>query len=420
MLTGSLHVTTRQNVSAIESLFEKSRLNGHANMLKVVTGASNDEDCRLVHKVGSNLKSSFDSESNEHYIGICLGASGSLGRILNRKFTPVTHPLMATAAPGQLSAKELMEKRVELKLLQPKQFYLFGTPIQHSLSPAIHNAAYTTLLLPHKYSLLESDNIQYYVENILRNKEFGGASVTIPHKESIMPFLDEICGAAVNIGAVNTIAVTANDDDKSSGLPKLVGYNTDWIGIQRPILRRLRQRDPSKEWKSGLFASANIKADHQHKGIGLVIGAGGTAKAACYAVLDLGLKLYIVNRNADKGRHLAETFGGVFVDDLYAIASDALLDPKDIQVVISTVPLQANLTLPSVILECNKPVVLDAVYKPAITPLIAQAMQHNCLFVQGATMLLEQAIEQFQIWNKRRAPIDVMEQAVFSGVEKLN
>lgn len=95
------------------------------------------------------------------------------------------------------------------------------------------------------------------------------------------------------------------------------------------------------------------------------------------------------------------------------------LDGKHIKVVISTVPGQANITLPSNILE-YKPIVLDVVYKPSRTSLLQQAIDMNCPIVQGATMLLEQGIEQFELWNRRRAPRDEMEKAVFDGIEKLS
>jgi pentafunctional AROM polypeptide len=176
---------------------------------------------------------------------------------------------MATAAPGQLSAQQLMDARVKSGLAQGKNFYLFGTPIQHSLSPAMHNGAYGALLLPHKYSLSEQDSVDKYRE-VLADKSFGGASVTIPYKESIIPLIDDVRGAARKIGAVNTIVIEGGEK---------VGYNTDWLGIKRPVLRQLRKR--------GVPFS---KTERGTKSIGLVIGAGGTAKAACYAVKDLGTR----------------------------------------------------------------------------------------------------------------------------------
>jgi len=308
---------------------------------------------------------------------------------------------MATAAPGQLTAQQLMDIRLNDKLISPKQFYLFGTPISKSLSPAMHNAAYTALLLPHQYNLAESADVASY-ENIIKGKNFGGASVTIPHKETIIPFLDEIVGAAKDIGAVNTIVpVQLSENGKSER--KLVGYNTDWLGILRPISRKLSRR--GIPWR-------------ESSGLGIVIGAGGTARAACYAVQQLGLKLVVVNRSPDKGLEIAQKFGGVFVKDLSTEnLRSAGLDEYSIHAIISTVPAAANYTAPNDLLRAFKPVILDVVYSPVRTGLIQQALDLNCPCVQGATMLFEQAMEQFELWNKRRAPRDVMGKAVYNGIE---
>lgn len=180
-LLGSLHVTVPQTRQEIDNLFVQCDLNGHADMLKVVTGAENDDDCRRVHEAGTALA--------KPYIGVCLGAKGSMSRVLNTRFTPVTHPLMASAAPGQLSAKQLMDLRQEMNLIAPKQFYLFGHPIQQSMSPAMHNAAYARLLLPHHYSLNEQTEVAAYTSLLNGDESFGGASVTIPHKVSHLSFL---------------------------------------------------------------------------------------------------------------------------------------------------------------------------------------------------------------------------------------
>ena len=107
------------------------------------------------------------------------------------------------------------------------------------------------------------------------------------------------------------------------------------------------------------------------------------------------------------------------------MSSAELADPAfvggwgKLQVVISTIPGQAAFTLPPGVLEPNCPVVLDAVYKPARTALLEQALGAGCYVVQGASMLLEQGLEQFQLWNQRRAPRQEMQAAVFNGVEKV-
>lgn len=98
-------------------------------------------------------------------------------------------------------------------------------------------------------------------------------------------------------------------------------------------------------------------------------------------------------------------------------------DDQDLAVVISTLPAHVNFQLPTKLLRSNPnslPVVLDVVYKPAMTSLLKQASANNCLFVQGATMLLEQGIEQFQLWNQRCAPRFEMQQAIFANVEKID
>ena len=223
-LLGSLHATSPKTETEVRDMFAACSLGGKAHMLKVVTGATSDEDCRLVHRCGE--------ETKLPYIALCLGAAGSLSRVLNRRFTPVTHPLMATAAPGQLSVAELMARRIERNLLSAKEYFLFGTPIQQSMSPAMHNAAYRALLLPHHYSLAEEADVSAY-EKRLSDESFGGASVTIPHKETVGRYLQKLSPAAEAIGAVNTIIKLENEE--------LVGDNTDYLGIKLPISRLLRR-----------------------------------------------------------------------------------------------------------------------------------------------------------------------------------
>jgi pentafunctional AROM polypeptide len=384
MILGSLHVTTPQSKEEIESLIGQCNLHGKADILKVVTGARNDEDCDLIKSFSTN-------RYNKPYIGLCLGESGTRSRVLNERFTPVTHKLMAKAAPGQLSAEELMMKRASLGLTSSKKYYLFGTPIKQSMSPAMHNSAFGTLLLPHEYQLIESEDVSIY-ENVINQPGFGGASVTIPHKETIMPMLDEVVGAARDIGAVNTIVIRDG---------KKIGYNTDWLGMIRPI-ERLMQR-------------GSENADYS-KFYGVVLGAGGTAKAACYAIKQLGLKLVICNRTPEKSQDIAVKYDGISIS-LENLAKE--FDPSLIKVIIGTIPGKAEVTVPAELLT-NRPIVLDAVYKPPRTKLIQQAIDAGCPVIQGATMLLEQGVEQFELWQQRSAPKEEMEAAVFQGIEKLS
>ena len=173
-----------------------------------------------------------------------------------------------------------MDERLRSNLYIPRKFYLFGTPIQQSLSPSMHNGAYRSLLLLDSYHLAEQSNVVEY-KSLMKQIDFGGASVTIPHKESIIPLIDEVRGAAKDIGAVNTIVV--------EGGHKLIGYNTDWIGIQRPILRKLMKLKTSVDNNSNSNNNHNNNsnssgnnnngydsATFSYSGYGLVVGAGNT------------------------------------------------------------------------------------------------------------------------------------------------
>eukprot|EP00981_Chlorochromonas_danica_P010510 scaffold3243_cov173-Ochromonas_danica.AAC.43 len=334
-ILGSLHTRDTQSEDNILQLFKQTDLNGAADILKLVTGASGDEDSLRIHRVGQNMP--------KPYIGLCLGKEGQLSRMLNRRFTPVTHALMAIAAPGQLSAEELVNRRLQSGLICPKRFFLFGIPIQHSLSPLMHNAAFESLFMPHKYELAERSDVASYVD-LLQNAHFGGASVTIPHKESIKFYLNSTSDMAQQIGAVNTIVL---DDDGCK-----VGYNTDWIGIFRPLSRKLK---------------ALVNSGDGRRNIGLVVGAGGTARAACFAIKRLGLELRVANRDFEKASALAQRFNGS------AVRMEHLrefIEPDE--VLVSTIPAAANFTVPDDLLNYHRPAVLDVVYKPALTPLLRQ------------------------------------------------
>jgi pentafunctional AROM polypeptide len=245
----------------------------------------------------------------------------------------------------------------------------------------MHNSGFKALSLPHVYSLVDTFDIDDCVAAI-RKADFGGASVTIPHKESIIPHLDTLSPAARAIGAVNTVIVVANKED---GTKELHGDNTDYLGIFNPLAKAL---GPQYPLRAG--ASPNLCA--------LVVGAGGTARAACYCVQRLGLKLHVWNRTYEKAATLALEFGGTALRDAGEL--DAV---KELQCVISTVPAAAGWTLPPALLE-QRPAVVEVVYKPRVTALVTQARGAGCEVVQGIDMLIAQGVEQFERWTRRRAP----------------
>mmetsp|Transcript_18795 Transcript_18795/g.36827 ORF Transcript_18795/g.36827 Transcript_18795/m.36827 type:complete len:992 (+) Transcript_18795:115-3090(+) len=263
-----------------------------------------------------------------------------------------------------------------------ERYYLFGHPIGASPSPTFHNQGFQDLRMTRYYSLCESLDIKV-VENKVKEPSFRGASVTIPHKESVAPFLDELSPAAESIGAVNTIA------RRQDGT--LFGDNTDWQGI-----RALLESSPRL---------SSIKNDGAGPAVLLVIGAGGTALAASYCAIQMGLQLIVYNRTYEKAAAVADRFGGSAVRSLEEIPA--------VDCIVGTVPSGAGFTAPEHLLA-SKPVVLDAAYRPRRTKLLQQAAQHGCETFEGIQMLIEQGIAQFKLWTGCEPPRTRMEEAVYA------
>ena len=166
---------------------------------------------------------------------------------------------------------------------------------------------------------------------------------------------------------------------------ELAADNTDWLGIHRLLDDNLKDR--------GSPVASSL--------VGLVVGGGGTARAACYALKQLGVgQLFVFNRSKDKAVTLANDFGGSTLDELEAGA--AALPRLDL--VVSCVPGSAGLTLTEELLRKRSPIVLDAAYRPRETPLLAAARASGCVAIEGIEMLFEQGCAQCELWTHRAAP----------------
>lgn len=351
----------------------------------------------------TKLQDNFDLEKFREWasthdtrlIALNMGEKGKLSRILNTFLTPVTHgALPFKAAPGQLSVAEIHQGLWLMGEIEKKKFYLFGTPIQHSRSPALHNSLFKLLGLPHEYTLFENKTVDDEATyNILHAKDFGGASVTIPHKLNIMPHLDEITPEAQMIGAVNTVLPVTTADGKR----KLVGYNFDWVGI-----------------KTSLF-QGGVHDVFDEPRSALVIGAGGTSRAAVYALHNMRYnKIYIINRSVDKIQSIIDAFPVGY----NIIAIKTLADAKEVRVkpvtAVSTVPADKPIDsdtktiltelLKKNVVETKVPgqghverVLAEMAYKPRHTEVMKLAEEAGWKTVPGFEALTGQGVKQFEV-----------------------
>ena len=375
--------------------------NKFGDIIKIVGKANTLEDNLTLY---SFVKKVTAASGSKPVLAINMGVAGQMSRILNSTFSPVTHPLLPNkAAPGQLSFKEIQTALNLIGQLPPQKYYIFGTPISHSPSPTLHNTGFETLGLPNKYERLETKEVGEEIKAVITAPEFGGASVTIPFKLDIIPLLDSLSPEATAIGAVNTVTPAV----KSDGSKTLHGDNTDWRGIREAILSKLPTRAA-------------------HPDAGLVVGAGGTSRAAIYALQSLGAKkIYLFNRTRSSAQALVDAFSDAKIELVENLGNWSGAPPT---IVISTVPAQAtttemnvtgNVYLPESIFEAHSGIVVDMAYKPAETPLLALAksVRKGWQSVRGVEVLLEQGYCQFELWTGRKAPKKAISEAVLRNYE---
>jgi shikimate dehydrogenase len=261
---------------------------------------------------------------------------------------------------------------------------LIGDPVAHSLSPLVHNAGYKALGINYVYVPFRVSNIKQAVEGI-RGLGIRGASVTTPHKTSILKYLDKIDPIAEKIGAVNT---TVND----GGI--LTGYNTDGDGAIKAL--------------EAVTALKGKKA--------VLIGAGGAALAIALGLKDRGAKLVVLNRTEAKARELTKKVGAEGCGNL---KKPSEISSADILINATSVgmwPETDGAIVPGDLLH-NKLTVFDIVYNPKETRLLAEARERGCTIVYGYKMLLYQAAGQFELFTGLKGPLKAMESALAQALE---
>lgn len=269
---------------------------------------------------------------------------------------------------------------------------LFGYPVEHSLSPAMHNAAFEHLNLDYCYVTfpIRPDLLGDAVKAI-RALNLSGVNVTVPHKENVIPFLDEISEEASFIGAVNTI--------KNDG-GRLTGYNTDGRGFMQSL------------------SEAGI--DVRDKRI-LIVGSGGASRAIGYYLCKEASGVYLYDVDKKKAErlmaHLNSIKNNVKVIDTDSLKSSEFFSGIDILINATPLGLKPDDPMPvDITLLNNKHIVCDLIYKE--TPLLRDASKIGCKTLDGLGMLLWQGVFAFEIWTAVKPPVEVMRSALLRGVPK--
>jgi 3-dehydroquinate dehydratase type I len=233
-ILGSHHIVGREvTTEDAVLLFEQCELSGRAHGAKVVLSVESDEKDRMAYEaalISSELARAEGRPVIPH-VSLVLGEVGQFSRVINLPFTPVTHEsLPFKAAPGQMTSNEIMATRLLTKIFEPKKYAILGHNIAYSVSPQMHGAAFAATKLPHEYVRVDVATVEEFVESpLFQSEDFGGTSVTIPHKQAIIPYVDVLSQEASEIGSVNTLIVKQEFD--GDGFRRVVyGDNTDWRG----------------------------------------------------------------------------------------------------------------------------------------------------------------------------------------------
>ncbi len=245
-------------------------------------------------------------------------------------------------------------------------YCVFGNPVKHSKSPEIHNKWFQHYQMNSVYLAFEIKNIKNGIEAV-KTLNIQGVSVTIPFKESVMEYLDWIDEDALNIGAVNTIV-------NKKG--RLLGYNTDCSAAVDPL-------------------KPHGIADKKT----CIIGAGGAARAVAYGIKKKRGDLVIVNRSVKKGKILALKHDAEFI----SMNEFRKKDHLDADIIINTTsigmyPDMKISPLPSHLLT-REMIVMDVIYNPLKTRLLAEAEKKGCTTVNGLSMFMHQGAAQFKLWR---------------------
>jgi 3-dehydroquinate dehydratase/shikimate dehydrogenase len=353
-----------------------------AGIIKIAVQANDAIDCLPIFDL-------LERARGEHreLIAIAMGPAGIMTRVLGpSRGSFLTYGALDdenATAPGQLTARQLRDVyRIERLDSETEVMGILGNPVSQSLSPLIHNAAFAAANVNAVYLPFQAHDATEFIRRMVHPKtqeivwNLRGLSVTIPHKSAVMPLLDWIDETAKEIGAVNTILV--RDE-------QLLGYNTDPSGLMTPLINRF-----------GAIRDARCA----------VIGAGGAARAALWALINKGGEVELFARNLDRATTTAKDFG-VPCHQLSGA------DLAEFDIVINATPLGMSGAYQEVTPATTAQLrgvrlAYDLVYNPIETLFLREARAAGCDTLNGIEMLIAQGAEQFRLWTGQFPDANVM------------
>jgi 3-dehydroquinate dehydratase/shikimate dehydrogenase len=359
----------------LEETFAKMR-QYPADFFKVVTTANSLYDNVLMMKF-------LEKYSHAHsLVGVCMGEQGIMSRLLavraGSQFTFAAASPGEETAPGQIAARTLRETyRIDQVDAATRVYGVAGDPIAHSLSPVMLNTAFRRENVNAVYLALHAKTLSDLMACVT-DIPINGLSVTMPYKEQILKHLDKTDPLTTKIGACNTV-VRAQDG-------KLYGFNTDVAGVVRPLELRLR------------LQGAKI----------LVLGAGGSARAAVFGLKERGADVYILNRTAGPAQTLAKQARAKAINR-------TMLKKLDFDVIINATPVGMEGSREPMLLseqEFKARYFFEMVYTPPVTRMVKLARAKGMHVILGVEMFVQQGARQFETWTGKPAPLLEMQRVV--------
>jgi len=349
----------------------------------------NGVDAVKVAAMSRNLSDSIRvlrlTRDTRNVVAIPMGEIGLPGRVLALRYGSALlyAPIAAATAPGQVGLHDLIKLYRAQELTPRTRVYgVIGDPIGHSLSPLLHNTGYVAAGKDAVFLPFLVENLREFLK-VMSEFDIAGFSVTLPHKQRIFDYLDQCEPLAEAIGAVNTVTVARNG--------KLTGSNTDYLGVLHALERKLKLR------------GSRI----------VIVGAGGAARAAAFAVAKAGAEVLVCTRREAAGRQLARAVQG-------SVLKRATLRKNKFDAIVNSTPVgmyphpEAS---PLEVGELNSRLVMDLIYRPMKTKLLCMASSRGIPTVSGVEMFLAQGMAQWELWMRVPAPKAAIRQAVLKALK---